>query len=155
MSSKTDAEKLNKNTNAGNPGTIDIQKYLKPAAKIFQEMTGNSTPRAAAAEVSSVSSLAPTTNMDKKRKKDALREKIELEGLKQFFELRKRWSNYLVIALFIILAYNVLLVLAVGLGYLRFVDEWFLRIVLTANIADIIGLIYLVVKFLFTDHKDS
>lgn len=65
--------------------------------------------------------------------------------------MRDEWNFILKWALVIILAFNILLVLLVGFGVLKYQDEWFLRIVLTTNLANILGLIYLVVKFLFSD----
>jgi hypothetical protein len=92
-----------------------------------------------------------TEEMSAQRILRAEEEEVRIKGLKEFFIMRRRWSWLLMALLVVILLFNVLLVILVGLGWLNFVDEWFLRIVLTTNLADIIGLVYLVVKFLFRE----
>lgn len=74
---------------------------------------------------------------------------VKLEGLKDYYLMRRAWGNFLRICLAVILGFNIVLVYMAGKGHLQFNDEWFLRIVLTTNLADIIGLVYLVVRFLF------
>lgn len=86
---------------------------------------------------------------------DPIREKkqteadVYLEGMSAFYHMRRQWSWILACCMAFILVFDVVLVVGVGRGWFVFVDEWFLRLVLTTNLADIIGLIYLVVKFLF------
>jgi len=87
---------------------------------------------------------------DLARVKQSTEEQVKLEGLKDYYMMRRSWGTFLKLSLGIILAFNILLVFLVGLNKLTFSDEWFLRIVLTTNLADIIGLVYLVVKFLFS-----
>ena len=83
------------------------------------------------------------------RKNKINREEIQIKSEEEYFKMRKSWNMALLIALGTILIFNILLILGVGKGYLNFSDEWFLRLVLTTNLADVIGLIYVVVKFLF------
>lgn len=87
--------------------------------------------------------------LDEAREERTTEVEIRLGGLREFFEMRKIWSKALLICLIIILGFNIFLVILVGRGDLIYPDEWFLRIVLTTNLADILGLIFLVVKFLF------
>jgi len=89
------------------------------------------------------------------RTKESTEAQIKLVGLKDYYDMRRSWGNFLKWCLIVILAFNILLVLFVGMEWLKFKDEWFLRIVLTTNLADIIGLVYLVVKFLFSNQADS
>ncbi|MBN1617948.1 hypothetical protein JW887_01225 [Candidatus Dojkabacteria bacterium] len=86
---------------------------------------------------------------------EANREEAIVQGTWDFYRMRKQWSNILVWALFIIIFFNIILVFLVGFGVLHFKDEWFLRIVLTTNLADIIGLMVVVVKFLFHHRPDE
>lgn len=74
---------------------------------------------------------------------------IKIEGLRDYFLMRRSWNKFLKACLAAILGFNIILVYMSGTGQLIFNDEWFLRIVLTTNMADIIGLVYLVVRFLF------
>ena len=79
---------------------------------------------------------------------------IKLKGLASYFTMRERWSHCLMIAIFIVLGFNILMVWFVGIGTLMYSDEWFLRIVLTTNLADIIGLAVVIVKFLFPNQNN-
>ncbi len=92
---------------------------------------------------------------DISRSKEATYAQIKLRGLQEYYGMRRQWSIFLMICLGVILCFNVGLVIAGGIGWLKYTDEWFLRIVLTTNLADIIGLVYLVVKFLFSNEQVS
>lgn len=101
-----------------------------------------------------------SSDIDFVREKKATEAEIRLEGLSDYFRMRKHWSILLAIALFVILFFNIGLVYYAGTGRIHFEDEWFLRLVLTTNLADIIGLVYVVVHFLFPptgnlDHKEN
>src|SRR3990167_5634708 len=65
------------------------------------------------------------------RAKEATEARVKLEGLKDYYEMRRNWGRFLKWCLGIILVFNISLVVAVGVGFLNFNDEWFLRIVLT------------------------
>jgi hypothetical protein len=80
---------------------------------------------------------------------------VMLRGLISFYQMRESWSGCLKATLFIILAFNILLVAFVGFGALKYQDEWFLRLVLSANIADIIGLGAIIVRYLFSPQEVS
>ena len=94
-------------------------------------------------------------NSDYVRTSDSTAAQVKLDGLKDYYIMRKSWGNFLKICLCIILVFNILLVFLVGSGVLVDKDDWFLRIVLTTNLADIIGLVYLVVNFLFSNQIES
>lgn len=87
--------------------------------------------------------------IESSREKGASEAEIYIEGLREFFRLRKKWSWILASALLLILLFNIAVVFCVGFRWISFSDEWFLRIVLGTNLADIIGLAYVVVRFLF------
>lgn len=93
--------------------------------------------------------------LQSRREQQSTEVQIRLDGLKTYFDMRKVWGSFLKNCLMVILGFNILLVIAVGLGLLKYDDEWFLRIVLTTNLADIIGLVYLVVKFLFSNQVEE
>lgn len=92
---------------------------------------------------------------DTARTKQATETEIRLKGLNAYYEMRKTWSTFLKWCLFIILSFNILLVALVGVNKLKYEDEWFLRLVLTTNLADIIGLVYVVVHFLFSNQDST
>lgn len=83
------------------------------------------------------------------RPKQSTAAQIKLEGLIDYFKMRRSWDVFLKSCLAVILGFNIVLVYLTGTDRLVFADEWFLRIVLTTNFADIIGLVYLEVRFLF------
>lgn len=84
------------------------------------------------------------------REKESTEAQVKLLGLKDYYGMRRSWGDFLKKCLAVILGFNIILVAFVGIGWLKFEDDWFLRIVLATNFADIIGLVYLVVKFLFS-----
>lgn len=88
------------------------------------------------------------------RRKVTSEAEIKLKGLEDYFRMRGSWSSCLKWALFIILGFNIGMVWFVGKGILKYSDEWFLRIVLTTNLADIIGLAVVIVKFLFPNQNN-
>jgi hypothetical protein len=96
-------------------------------------------------------SIDSVNSSDIFRIKHSTSEQITLQGMQDYYDMRREWNVLLKFALAIILVFNIALVFAVGLSWLHFSDEWFLRIVLTTNLANILGLVYLVVKFLFSD----
>lgn len=110
------------------------------------------------ANLSKINSSAKLRNLsvhtDVTRETESTIAKIKLDGLKKYYEMRQSWGNFLKWCLGIILGFNIVLVISVGLGILIFNDEWFLRIVLTTHLADIIGLAYLVVNFLFSNQVE-
>lgn len=95
-----------------------------------------------------VNNLKVTSDLES-RPNQSTEAQVKLEGLKDYYSMRRGWGIFLKRCLFLILGFNILLVVATGKEWMVFEDEWFLRIVLTTNLADIIGLVYLVVRFLF------
>lgn len=96
-----------------------------------------------------------SATLQSSREQQSTEVQIRLDGLQKYFEMRSTWGDFLKTCLMVILGFNIFLVIAVGLGWLKYDDEWFLRIVLTTNLADIIGLVYLVVKFLFSKQVEG
>lgn len=93
---------------------------------------------------------SPAAVSDLARTKESTEVQIKLQGLQDFYRMRRNWGAFLMGSLGVILLFNISLVFLVGMERLKYSDEWFLRVVLTTNLADIIGLVYLVVKFLFS-----
>lgn len=75
-----------------------------------------------------------------------LREQIE------FLNFRKEWSQKLLLLVVFIVAFNALFLVIVGLGWLRYADEWLVRIVITGSFIEVLGLAKIVVEFLFRDY---
>lgn len=106
------------------------------------------------ASYSNLSAILDKQTITETREKSSTEAQVKLEGLRDYFAMRRNWGNFLQRCLFIILIFNIGLVALVGWGLLKFQDEWFLRLVLTTNLADIIGLVFLVVKFLFSNQQE-
>lgn len=76
-----------------------------------------------------------------------LRERIE------FLDFRKEWSRNLLLLVIFIVVFNSLFLITIGLGWLRFQDEWLVRIIFTGSFIEVLGLAKIVVEFLFRDHE--
>jgi ABC-type amino acid transport system permease subunit len=69
--------------------------------------------------------------------------------------MRTSWSKIFKCLVIFIFAFEVMLTIAVGFDILKFEDEWFLRIMLSGGIAQILGMPILVTKFLFSNIQRS
>lgn len=77
------------------------------------------------------------------------RNDIYASGLKQFFEQRQRWSFWLIFWICSIIAFQIGLTVAIGLGSLDFAGyDWFLPLVVAQNFVQVISMALIVVKFL-------
>jgi hypothetical protein len=82
----------------------------------------------------------------------AKKELIELDGRKQFFTLRSHWSVCIIIWISIFILFHISIAIFLGLGLLDFEkNRWFLPSLIIENFLQIIGMGYVVVKFLFRE----
>lgn len=85
----------------------------------------------------------------------AERELAHLNGLKNFYFLRIKWSWSIFGFITFLIFFQSILTVLVGCGVLNFEKyPWFVSIFVTENCGQIIGLAIIVVKFLF-DKKDN
>jgi hypothetical protein len=76
-------------------------------------------------------------------------------GQEKYFELRGRWSNFIAIFVTFMLMFQLYLAMSIGLGWLNFTDnKLFLHIVIGENFAQIVGMGYIVAKYLFPNSKN-
>lgn len=89
--------------------------------------------------------------------KKASLEEVELDGKKKFYKLRTKWSWAIIAWISVILIFNVMLSRNTGMGYWNFEKyPYLLHEILGMNLAQIIGMGFVVVKFLFpTFEKNS
>ena len=81
-------------------------------------------------------------------------ERIELDGRSQFFDLRGKWSSWLIGWISALLLFEIALTLAVGAGWLNFLEyKWFLPIVFGESFLQVIGMGVVIVKFLYAPLK--
>jgi hypothetical protein len=77
-------------------------------------------------------------------------ERLELDRLRQFINLRGNWSKWLTIWISGLLIFHVGLTIAIGRGWLDFKDyPSFLPMVVLQNFAQIAGMGLIIVKFLY------
>jgi hypothetical protein len=88
-----------------------------------------------------------------------LLKEAELKGVKDFYELRKLWSKWIIFWIFFLLLSNVSIVLLIGFGLVKFDNSLtFVTKVVIGNFIEIIGMGIVVVKFFhkdFTNNKNS
>jgi hypothetical protein len=81
-------------------------------------------------------------------------EAIELAARQQFLTLRGAWSKWLVRWIGGLLAFQILLTVAVGLNLLDFQKyQWFLPLVITENFGQIIAMGLIIVRFLYPQSR--
>lgn len=101
--------------------------------------------------------IKPGTEDGTSRRKDAgltlaESEQIELDGRRKFFELRTQWSGWIIRWISVLIAFNIIVTLLVGLGCLDFKEyEWFITVVTVETFIQIIALGVIAVKYLFSD----
>ncbi len=79
--------------------------------------------------------------------------RAEIENLARsnFLELRNSWAFVLLSCIALIVIFNIFLVICVGIGWLNFKDEWFLRLVFLSSFAEVWVLAKIIVEFLFKE----
>lgn len=77
-------------------------------------------------------------------------EKIHLDGVRTFYSHRKYWSIFIVVIIGIIILFDTALTVLVGCNILNYEKyNWLLETVIGKTTLEILGLAFLVVKFLF------
>ena len=80
----------------------------------------------------------------------AARERVELDGKRAFFKLRKHWSAALMIWISSFIVFHISITIAVGLGTLDFLEyQWLIPLITVENFLQIVGMGYVVVRFLY------
>jgi hypothetical protein len=77
-------------------------------------------------------------------------------GFQKYYDLRDKWSRYIMLYVWFMLLFQLGLTLAIGLTRLDFGHySFFLNLVIGQNFAQIVGMGIIVAKFLFSDQKPS
>jgi len=99
--------------------------------------------------------IDPSSGLPKYTLKELLElaaQQTEQQGRQKFYELRTKWSTYLVRFLIAMVIFQFFLTAGVGFGFVNFLNyKKFLYIVIGENFFQIVGLCYIVVKFLFSE----
>lgn len=78
-------------------------------------------------------------------------EELRIQEKAEFLQFRKNWSKNLLYLVIFIVGFNALFLIAVGLKWLVFMDEWLVRIIITGSFVEVLGLAKIVVDFLFKE----
>lgn len=80
----------------------------------------------------------------------AAAERVELDGRKQFFELRQKWSMDLSYWISTLIIFHIFLTFFIGLNLLNFEKyQWFIQILVVEDFLQIVGMGFIVVNFLY------
>lgn len=80
------------------------------------------------------------------------RKGIDDEGRRDFYVLRKRWSQTVAKMIWALIIFQIVVTVGIGLNWLNFEgNAVVLRIVLAENPFNIVGLAYIIVRYLFND----
>ena len=78
----------------------------------------------------------------------------ERDAYNSYHELRKKWANVLRNLLYAMVSFEAVLTFSVGLGWLHFPSQVFLDLIVGQTFLQIVGMCYIVVKFLFPNDKN-
>jgi predicted CDP-diglyceride synthetase/phosphatidate cytidylyltransferase len=86
----------------------------------------------------------------------ARKERIELDGREAFFRMRSQWSWVLIIWISVFITFHITLTFLVGAGVLNFEKYvWLIPTITGENFLQIVGMGYIVVKFLYPEGETS
>lgn len=83
---------------------------------------------------------------------EAREKKVRIQGLSQRFELRNKWSRWIIIWISALILFHSVLAVLVGCDVLDYAGmQWFITAVTVETFLQVIGLGYVAAKFLFSD----
>jgi len=83
-----------------------------------------------------------------------LRLQAERNAFNTYHDLRKQWAMILKKLLYSMVGFEAALTFSVGFGWLHFPSQVFLNLIVGQTFLQIVGMCYIVVKFLFPNEKD-
>ena len=83
-----------------------------------------------------------------------LRLQAERNAFNTYHDLRKQWAMILKKLLYAMVGFEAALTFSVGFGWLHFPSQVFLNLIVGQTFLQIVGMCYIVVKFLFPNEKD-
>lgn len=89
------------------------------------------------------------------RQQQAEKQALELKELELKLMLRSRWSRFMMLMVAVMIFFQMLLFVAVGLEWLTFSDQWIARLVLPGTFAEILGFVYIIITYLFPTPKQD
>lgn len=88
---------------------------------------------------------------DERAKWELQLQELKLREKTDFLSFRKEWSRNLLYLVVFIVVFTAAFLIAVGLGWLTFMDEWLVRIIIAGSFIEVLGLAKIVVDFLFKE----
>lgn len=80
----------------------------------------------------------------------------ERKGREKYYELREEWSTYLIWLLAVMVGFQIVLVLLIGFGALQYQEyRNFLYAAVVESFLQIVGMCWIVVRFLFPHKKET
>lgn len=80
---------------------------------------------------------------------------VQVIGLAEKYTLRTKWSDKIIRWIAVLITFNILLTIWVGLDDDAFKDrEWFVTAVIVETFLQVVGLGYVAAKYLFSDGSD-
>jgi len=80
----------------------------------------------------------------------------ERKGRESYFKLRSDWSSYLFWMIWFTLSFQFVLSFGIGIGFFDFLNyEKVIYVIIGENFAQIVGMGYIVVRYLFPQSKDN
>ncbi|WP_293450575.1 hypothetical protein [Planktotalea sp.] len=77
---------------------------------------------------------------------------VEVIGRKRYFDLRDKWSGWIIKWITALIAFNAVITVAVGAGLLDYSEyEWFITAIVVQTFLQIVGLGAIAVRYLFAD----
>ncbi|MFA9288599.1 MAG: hypothetical protein ACEQSA_01835 [Weeksellaceae bacterium] len=92
---------------------------------------------------------------DERAKWELQLQELRLREKTDFLSFRKEWSRNLLYLVVFIVVFTALFLIAVGLGWLSFMDEWLVRIIIAGSFVEVLGLAKIVVDFLFKEPPEK
>jgi len=78
------------------------------------------------------------------------KELVEINGREKFFDLRDKWSNWIIVWISAFIIFHIAITILVGCGALDFKDhQWLLPSIIIENFLQVIGMGYVIVNFLY------
>lgn len=103
---------------------------------------------------SGVSKLPLNNQLNLGKLEGKTRKQIVLDGLEKSYKMREEWSVFIRWMIFLLIFIQIVCVVAIGLGWLSYKgNETLTWIFFSETFAQVVGLAWLVVKFLFNSFE--
>ena len=85
---------------------------------------------------------------------NSTKEHVELDGRKRFFDLRDKWSGWIVTWISAFILFHIAVTFGIGFKWLDFQTHvWLLPGIIIENFLQVVGMGYVVIKFLYPEEK--